>query len=74
MTNNSKWFNYEGLDRTSMLIAQLNTAFWDGAHPSLDTEQKKELYQAALESLLQLYQKIGETEFGEDFDNDPETH
>lgn len=74
MTNNSKWFSYEGLDRTSMLISQLETAFWDGGHPSLDTEQKKELYQAALESLLQLYQKIGETEFGEDFDNDPKTH
>lgn len=65
MIENTQWYNYEGLDRCSMLISYTETAFWKGDHPSLDTPEKKALYIKAVESLAELYQKIGETE--EDF-------
>lgn len=63
---NDKWFNHEGLDRTSMIMDQLDNAFWgsaNGLHPSLDTKEKVKLYKKAMRVLGKLYQKIGEREF-----------
>ncbi|UZS00866.1 hypothetical protein [Pseudomonas phage vB_PsaM_M1] len=63
---NNKWYNFEGLDRCSMVLQQLEHAFISGDHPSLDTYEKSKLYHTAVEALADLYQKIGEKEFGDE--------
>ena len=65
---NDKWYNFEATDRVSMILDQLDNAFWGSAddgrlHPSLDTKEKVELYHKAMQTLGKLYQKIGEREF-----------
>jgi hypothetical protein len=60
---NNKWSNFEGLDRCSMVLSHLQTAFLNGEHPALDTYEKAKLYHKAVEALADLYQKIGEKEF-----------
>lgn len=62
---NNKWFNFEGLVQTSMILQSLDYQFNSGEHPSLDTYEKTKLYHTAVEALADLYQKIGEKEFDE---------
>jgi len=59
---NNEWYNFEGLDRCSMILYQLEHAFIEGNHHCLDTHEKVKLYHTAVEALADLYQKIGEWE------------
>lgn len=63
---NDYWSNFEGMDRCSMVLSHLQTAFLDGEHPALDTPKKRYLYHKAVEHLAELYQKIGEREFSQE--------
>ena len=60
MTTNKEWANFELLDRTSMVLHHLETAFHQGEHSALDTKDKLKLYKRAVGSLAELYQKLGE--------------
>ena len=59
---NNEWYNFEGLDRCSMILHQLEHAFIEGNHHCLDTHEKVKLYHTAVEALADLYQRIGEWE------------
>ena len=60
MTTNKEWANFELLDRTSMVLHHLEIAFHRGEHSALDTKEKVKLYKKAVDSLAELYQKLGE--------------
>jgi hypothetical protein len=64
---NDEWFQHEGLDRTSMIIHQVYSAFGDSEdpdelHPSIYNEECLAHLQATTTALCNLYQAIGRWE------------
>lgn len=77
----SKTFQHEGLDRTAMILNQLESALGfpesnesegDGidVHPSIYNDKCRRHLKKAFKHLSKLYQSIGEWEDGEDVDVD----
>ena len=68
LTKNNPSYQHEGLDRTHMLICQLQSAFGnpddiEDLHPSICNKRCRHLLHKVTESLADLYQAIGEIEF-----------
>lgn len=61
---NDVWYQHEGLDRVSMIIEQLNSAFGDhdSLHPSIYNDECKKLLAKCYKNLSKLYQEIGQWE------------
>lgn len=60
---NDKWFQHEGLDRTSSILIMLDQLLgYEEAHPSIWNDECKDLLKQATSNLAELYQKIGEWE------------
>ena len=67
MEDNNEWWQFAGLERSSMLIDILHSSFGctsdpENLHPSIYNNKCKELLDKAEEALSDLYQSIGEYE------------
>lgn len=64
MEKNNEWWQFSGLERSSMLITMLHESFGsedaDNLHPAIYNTKCKELLEKAGEALADLYQAIGE--------------
>ena len=67
MRDNNEWWQFAGLERSSMLIDILHSSFgctsdMENLHPSIYNQKCIEAFDKAGEALADLYQAIGEWE------------
>ncbi len=61
---NDIWYQHEGLDRASMILSHLHSAFGDvdDPHPSIYNEECNKLLAKCYKNLSKLYQEISQWE------------